>query len=289
MNNLLLRGISGTLYVALIVGSLVFTNMAFMFLCMAFGIFAIVELNTLTCGRDGQPTSVCALDVFGMLCLTSWAVLTTSGIMPYMAPVFSVGTCYLLYLIVRLCASLYQKSDNAARDTAYSLFGQMYLGLGLVCAQILAMFSAGLVLLIFIFIWLNDTGAFLVGKSFGKHKLFERLSPKKTWEGFLGGLALCVATGVVLAFTGVSERMCSPLYLGIVSYAVVVPVAVCVFATLGDLFESMIKRSVGAKDSGRLIPGHGGILDRIDSMLFVMPALCVITLLCMMLNFNINV
>ena len=160
MNNLLLRGISGTLYVALIVGSLVFTNMAFMFLCMAFGIFAIVELNTLTCGRDGQPTPVCALDVFGMLCLTSWAVLTTSGIMPYMAPVFSVGTCYLLYLIVRLCASLYQKSDNAARDTAYSLFGQMYLGLGLVCAQILAMFSAGLVLLIFIFIWLNDTGRF---------------------------------------------------------------------------------------------------------------------------------
>jgi phosphatidate cytidylyltransferase len=115
-------------------------------------------------------------------------------------------------------------------------------------------------------IWLNDTGAYCVGSLLGKHRLCERLSPKKSWEGFFGGLVFCIAAGIVASYIlsdSIYSFMIITISLGVV---------VCVFATVGDLFESLIKRTLHVKDSGNLIPGHGGILDRIDSLLFVAPA-----------------
>ena len=112
-------------------------------------------------------------------------------------------------------------------------------------------------------IWLNDTGAYLTGRSFGRHKLCERLSPKKTWEGFWGGFAFSVLAGVVTALFFMPYN---PALLA--AYGAMVSV----ISTYGDLFESLLKRTAGVKDSGNLIPGHGGILDRIDSLLLVIPA-----------------
>ncbi|MDE6334502.1 MAG: phosphatidate cytidylyltransferase, partial [Muribaculaceae bacterium] len=128
-------------------------------------------------------------------------------------------------------------------------------------------------LALFIFIWINDTGAYLSGRTLGHTKLCERLSPKKTWEGFWGGFALTVAAGLVAAHIigGGTGRA----YIIWSLYAAVVSIA----GTYGDLFESLIKRTLGLKDSGNIIPGHGGILDRIDSLLAVSPIALVMVLI----------
>jgi phosphatidate cytidylyltransferase len=114
----------------------------------------------------------------------------------------------------------------------------------------------------FALIWVNDTGAYCVGSTMGKHRLCERLSPKKSWEGFWGGMAFCVIASVIYALI-MNYNVLASVAFGII---------VSLFATFGDLFESLLKRSAGVKDSGKLIPGHGGVLDRIDSLLFVAPA-----------------
>ena len=118
-------------------------------------------------------------------------------------------------------------------------------------------------LAIYIFIWANDTGAYLSGSLLGKHKLFPRISPKKSWEGSIGGALLTVAGAVVIS-----------LFYGFMNVWQWVGMAlvVVVFGTFGDLTESMVKRHLGIKDSGKMLPGHGGILDRLDSMLFAIPA-----------------
>lgn len=123
-------------------------------------------------------------------------------------------------------------------------------------------FSPGIVIGFFLLVWANDTGAYLTGITFGKHRLFERISPKKSWEGFFGGLVLAVIAAWFLSgILGVTGR---PEWMLI---AVITSVA----GTYGDLVESMLKRSTGVKDSGSILPGHGGFLDRFDSTLMAFP------------------
>lgn len=112
------------------------------------------------------------------------------------------------------------------------------------------------------FIWLNDTGAYFVGSFFGKHKFYEKISPNKTWEGTLGGIAFCIGLSFVVAsmFPQLAQI-----------HWIAISVIVAVFGTLGDLVESMLKRLAGVKDSGSLMPGHGGVLDRFDSLFFATP------------------
>lgn len=116
---------------------------------------------------------------------------------------------------------------------------------------------------ILILIWANDTFAYLVGKNFGRNKLFPSVSPKKTIEGFVGGLI----------FTGISSILLSKFYIesNILYIWIVIAVIVSIFSTLGDLIQSKFKRVAGVKDSGKIMPGHGGILDRLDSIIFVIP------------------
>ena len=111
-------------------------------------------------------------------------------------------------------------------------------------------------------IWTNDSFAFLVGKNFGKHKLFEKVSPKKTIEGFIGGLVFSIIVGVIIG-----------QYSGIFSISswIIIAIIVAVFGSLGDLVESKFKRQANIKDSGTIMPGHGGLLDRLDSLFFLAP------------------
>ena len=130
-------------------------------------------------------------------------------------------------------------------------------------------FSPGLVLSVIILLWVNDTGAYLVGITAGKHPLFERISPKKSWEGFFGGLAFTLLAALFMpAIFGVTGRI----------GWVLIALAVVAGGTFGDLVESLIKRNAGVKDSGRAIPGHGGFLDRFDSILFAWPLMFLIVL-----------
>ena len=292
MNNLALRAVSGTLYVALIICSLIFSDLLFCILCVIFGVLAIVEFDNLTSlakGPDGKAMQggepslgMLSTDVYGLIALTLPCVgifffNNFSGMFVY----FVAGALmWCLFVLLRFVQTIYQKTGEAVKRLACSMLGQVYIGVGLMCAQFLSLQSAGLVLLVFILIWINDTGAFLVGSAFGRTRLFPRLSPAKSWEGFFGGMLLGVVASIVLLYTGVTHSLIYYPILGPWETAFALPITVSIAGTLGDLFESMIKRSVGAKDSGNLIPGHGGILDRIDSMLFAMPATVLLILVC---------
>lgn len=178
---------------------------------------------------------------------------------------------YLLIVLVLLVSGLYVRKGNPVTQCGLMLFGQVY------CAGLLSLlcfipyiassvYNPMPVLMIFIFIWLNDTGAYLIGSSFGKHRLFQRISPLKSWEGFWGGLGVVVIASLVF----------SRFYTEIAWYYwLVFAVVTVVSATFGDLLESLLKRTYGVKDSGHLLPGHGGVFDRFDSVILASPAVYV--------------
>ena len=167
--------------------------------------------------------------------------------------------------IVRFTIALYDTAPGAVASVAYSALSLCYIAIPMSLLQLVydMSYDYSIILMLFVMIWVNDTGAYCVGCSIGRRRLFERLSPKKSWEGFWGGLIASILVGVV-------AHLCFPdrwSLGGWIGFGALVSIV----ATFGDLFESMIKRTAGVKDSGQLIPGHGGMLDRIDSLLFVAP------------------
>jgi phosphatidate cytidylyltransferase len=126
-------------------------------------------------------------------------------------------------------------------------------------------FNGTFLLGLYLLTWINDTGAYIVGVSFGKHKMIPSISPKKSYEGLLGGIVFTVVLAAFLPSFLETYRVQSPWFMSLFG------VAIASMATIGDLFESVLKRNAGVKDSGSIIPGHGGILDRSDSLLFVIP------------------
>lgn len=158
------------------------------------------------------------------------------------------------------------------------MMSQIYIALSFAMLNVLAYHSIGnegelsnyhvqynpiLPLSIFIFTWINDTGAYCTGMLFGKHRLFERISPKKSWEGSIGGGVFSIIGAIVMAH--LFPFMPISIWIGLA-------LTVVVFGTLGDLTESLLKRTIGIKDSGNILPGHGGMLDRFDSTLMAVPA-----------------
>lgn len=270
MKNILVRATSGSIYVALIVAALLLPS-PYMFMCLfaLFVILGIVELHHLI---DDKTSLLCkrvivALDCIGGIALFAWLFTLYHAPAAAQLPLMA----YLSYLIVRIITQLYIKSENALQSFAGSCLTQIYVALPLSLLNVLYFkFGAGTLLAIFILIWLNDTGAFCVGSMIGRHRLFERISPKKSWEGFWGGVAFCIIASVVFALVG-GDLFGKWAMAQWVCLGVVVPA----FATWGDLAESLLKRTLHVKDSGNIIPGHGGILDRIDSLLLVAPA-CVL-------------
>jgi len=190
------------------------------------------------------------------------------GLLAYTSIIYPVLQ-FLLYtgVFAYFIVQLYQKSKNPLQQLGTSLFAVVYLFIPLALAISVASessnYQSNTLMGLFILIWSSDSWAFVSGSLFGKHKLFERLSPKKTWEGFWGSVVLTAATGYLLSITGFGLSSLEWIGLGILTVFV---------GTAGDLFQSMLKRASGLKDSGALLPGHGGILDRFDSILFCLPA-----------------
>lgn len=254
--NLLIRSLSGAVYVGLIIGFLFWGHLPFSCLMGVFGTLAVMEFDRLCNEPEKQRGYLPALvlDIAGVICL---------------AFVNYFMVLWICIMLGRIVLELYMKKEEPINCLSHSLATQIYVGLPLACIALIG-YMAGMHLLfaIFLMIWINDTGAFIVGCTLGRHKLFERLSPKKSWEGFIGGLGFNLLAGWLFCiggdhFWGVNWNVITWLIFGAV---------VTVFSTWGDLVESMMKRSRNVKDSGSLIPGHGGILDRIDSLLLVMPA-----------------
>lgn len=180
---------------------------------------------------------------------------------------------YLLFIIFCCVRELYNDEGNPIVNLGAIMLSQLYVALPLSLINLLAFSDCYLYdcsikyyvfpLAMYVFLWLNDTGAYLCGSLLGKHKLFPRISPKKSWEGSIGGAIVAMASAVAVAHFFPVLNVWQWVGMALV---------VVVAGTYGDLTESMIKRSLDVKDSGRMLPGHGGILDRLDSMLFAIPA-----------------
>lgn len=267
MKKILIRSISGIVYIALVVASVLAGGWwlyAFFALLAAIG---MLEYHNLTAHRTGAecPAPLRAIDMSAVLALTLAPMLQLYD--PAFPVQISIPVVCVMYLMIRLTASLMQKHGDAFGDAATGVLGFLYIGLpitALIGFRVLLNnpMVPTAILLMFVLIWLNDTGAFCAGSLLGRHRLCERLSPKKSWEGFWGGMILCM--GAAAGFAAYSG--------GAILQSMGFAVVVSLFSTWGDLFESMLKRSAGLKDSGHIMPGHGGILDRIDSLLFVVPA-----------------
>ncbi len=180
---------------------------------------------------------------------------------------------YLGLLLYLMITELYLKKANPIGNWAYTMLSQLYVALPFALLNVLAFqnspetscvsYNPILPLSIFVFIWLSDTGAYCVGSLIGKHRLFERISPKKSWEGSIGGAVFSIASS--FAFARFFPFMTMWQWAGLA-------VVVVIFGTWGDLTESLMKRQLDIKDSGNILPGHGGMLDRFDSALMAIPA-----------------
>ena len=181
----------------------------------------------------------------------------------------------ILYLFI---SELYTGNKDAINDWAYTMLSQLYIALPFSMINVLSFETSAfdgqihydmlLPLSIFIFLWTNDTGAYCSGSLFGKHKLFPRISPAKSWEGSIGGgIFVLIAAGIIgyIANDGEAHRLSILGWEGL-------GLVVVFFGTWGDLVESLFKRTLGVKDSGNILPGHGGMLDRFDSSLMAIPA-----------------
>ena len=181
---------------------------------------------------------------------------------------------YLVTIVYLLVAELYLKQQDPIQDWAYTMLAQMYIALPFSLLNVLAFnatnnglvaFNPILPLSVFVFLWVNDSGAYCVGSLIGKHKIFPRISPAKSWEGSIGGAVFVLAAAYAISYFIDQNMLTMPEWLGL-------GLVVVVFGTWGDLVESLFKRTLGIKDSGDILPGHGGMLDRFDSSLLAIPA-----------------
>ena len=182
---------------------------------------------------------------------------------------------FIFTLIVIMIRELYFRKPSPINDWAHTLFPVIYIALPFALTSMLAFDAQGpgtgyspvIPITLFVFLWCNDVGAYCTGCTIGKHKLFERISPKKTWEGSIGGAVLTMVAAFLLHTFLPDWYSFMPVWVWIGMALVVV-----VFGTWGDLIESLMKREMGIKDSGKILPGHGGMLDRFDSALLAIPA-----------------
>lgn len=193
----------------------------------------------------------------------------------------SIFVPYLVTLIYLMVSELYLKQEDPVHDWAYTMMSQLYIALPLSLLNVLAFqsdasgihFVWSIPLSVFVFLWINDAGAYICGSLLGKHKLFPRISPGKSWEGSIGGGILVIIVAVLVWYLSEQYEQ-NPLGLTAIEWAGL-GLVVVVFGTWGDLVESLFKRTLGIKDSGHILPGHGGMLDRFDSTLMAVPAVVV--------------
>ena len=254
MSNLLKRSLSGIIYVLIFLSAILFSKESYIILTSLFGLLCVWEFSKLINFKGIIGYIFFCLALFLMLKRPdSYAVVIVLGI----TIISSLSLIYSLFAKKEIKFS--NDRSKSGLLTRYAIFSMLFLIL-------LPLYKGGynpyLIISILIMIWVNDSFAFLVGKNFGKRKLFVSVSPKKTQEGFLGGLVFALIAAFIISKLNTDFTVINWL---------VIAVIVSVIGTIGDLVESKFKRQANIKDSGTIMPGHGGILDRLDSLLFAAP------------------
>ncbi len=283
MNETLKRGISGAVYIVLLLASILFSTESFFILFGIFLIIAVYEFCSLIQISKVFPIILSVLIYAGITLLSFYKNETELFLSSIFKKLISFSydstKINIILLVITLVVSVkcilflfYDKIQSVSNSSKYLyLLGYIILPFIFITKISFGIngYNPKIIIGLFILVWTNDTFAYIVGKSIGKHKLFERISPKKTIEGFLGGIVFAAFAGYLISKFYIRANVASTEKSILIW--VVIALLVGIIGTIGDLIESKFKRIAGVKDSGRIMPGHGGILDRLDSVIFVAP------------------
>jgi len=268
MNETLKRAISGAIYVILLIACILFSTESFFILFGVFLIFATIEFCDLVSINRLVPFLLASILYFIFYKIT----FATNGFFYSLKYNKTFDLIVLSSTLVVFLKCIHFLFDN--KIVKIDSFSKYVYLIGYIILPFIIItkipfgkygYNPKILISIFILIWTNDTFAYLVGKSIGRNKLYERISPKKTIEGFIGGVLFSILGSYLISkyYIQIAE--------GKIFIWIIIAVIVGVFGTIGDLIESKFKRIAGVKDSGKIMPGHGGILDRLDSVIFVAP------------------
>ncbi|HXB14006.1 MAG TPA: phosphatidate cytidylyltransferase [Bacteroidia bacterium] len=276
MSNFWKRAITGALFLVVMIGGIVWNYWSFYALFFIISMLGLAEFYKLLSTAGIQPQKWVGIIIGALIFLL---VVVDATLNKYM--VFALAFPFIASIFF---VELYREKATPFQNIALTILGLVYVLMPF-AAWVSYLYPARgiynyhLILGYFVILWTNDTGAYLTGSAFGRHKLWERISPKKTWEGFIGGLLLSMGVAYLLSHYYTELNPILWVLIGFI---------VSVFGTLGDLVESMFKRSIDVKESGGILPGHGGILDRFDGVLlstpFVIGLLYIVTWINQMIN-----
>jgi phosphatidate cytidylyltransferase len=270
LNTFFRRTLTGAWIVIFILGGFWLHPISFFLTGLVLVIGTQYEYYLMIKNNDVKPQMLAGI-------ITGITVYTLSTLIAWGAVSKKLFLVLIPMMLIMMVFELYRKQDKPFDSLAHTFFPVLYTvipfsifpfaafsrtGLNSLLPHENIIFSPGIIIGFFILLWANDSGAYLTGMAFGSHKLMERISPKKTWEGFIGGLIIAsIAAWFLSDWLGVVNKI----------HWVVISIIVSVAGTYGDLIESMLKRSTGVKDSGTIMPGHGGFLDRFDSTIVSFP------------------
>lgn len=262
LKNLGIRSVTGAIFVAILISSILVHPNIFALLFLVISFLGAWEFNTIVEKNiQSFPSKLVCL----LMNATSYIIITFSILFP--------NYSYLLYFLllvfpISMVVEMYRKTGTSIQNVALNFMSVVYIAIPFAILNYFYSFyipnanNGYFLMAFFILIWANDTGAYIIGSLIGKHRFFERISPKKSWEGFWGGLIFSMINGYFI--NDYFEFLPLTAWLGL-------NLMIVLSASFGDLAESMIKRNLGIKDSGKILPGHGGILDRFDAVIFSSP------------------
>lgn len=265
-NNFTQRVITSIVFVVVLVGGTLLHSIALFLIFSAIVSIGMIEFYRIIKKAQHKPQIVSGL-ILGIFILVSNFLIAAN---------MAGKKLYFLYIpfvAIFMIIELFKQNKNPFTNISLTLFGAAYVSMpfGLLSYLVFYppfgnLYNPSFLIAYFLLMWANDSGAYITGSLIGKHKLFERISPKKTWEGFIGGACFTLLAAYLVSIFLHELSLVHWLAIGTITFT---------FGTLGDLIESQLKRSVEIKDSGKILPGHGGILDRFDSILVATPVVFV--------------
>lgn len=264
MNNFVTRTLTGAVFITVLGGAILWHPVSFMALFGVVAMLGINEFYRLFSATEYKPNGITG-SILGLV-----FYLLTCAYVAYQLP-FTAFLLVIPFVSAVFIVELYAKHSKPFQNIGLTLLGATYVvipfsllmlsGFSLPSGKVFS-YNSTIILGFFFLLWTSDTGAYLVGITMGKHPLFPRISPKKSWEGFVGGIVLTMLIAVIVSRFFTVLTMTDWVIIGAI---------IAIFGVLGDLIESLLKRSLQIKDSGNILPGHGGILDRFDSVIFSAP------------------